>query len=163
MKICSIDPNYLTFLHGFDDKVRLEKFHTGAKTRKYIGALFTIDNLKYFAPLSSPKKKYNKMKNDIDFHKIDAGTYGVINFNNMIPVPDSAIIDIDINSEADINYKNILINQFKFLKDNKDALCAKSIKLYEIITTDIDNKNKQRILNRCCNFKLLEEKSKIYK
>ena len=41
------------------------------------------------------------MKNGKDFRKIKQGEYGAINFNNMIPVPDSALILIDIANIAD--------------------------------------------------------------
>ena len=53
--------------------------------------------MKYFAPLSSPKQKHLKMKNDIDFYKLSNGKLGAINFNNMIPVPDgSYTFDVSI-------------------------------------------------------------------
>ena len=57
--------------------------------------------LKYYAPFTSPKPKHLKMKNGKDFRKIKQGEYGAINFNNMIPVPDSTLILIDIANIAD--------------------------------------------------------------
>jgi protein AbiQ len=38
------------------------------------------------------------MKNGKDFRKINNGIYGAINFNNMIPVVDAALIEIDISN-----------------------------------------------------------------
>ncbi len=35
------------------------------------------------------------MKNGKDFRKINNGIYGAINFNNMIPVLDEVLIEID--------------------------------------------------------------------
>ena len=43
------------------------------------------------------------MKESIDFIKLK--DYAVINLNNMIPVPDDQIIDININKEKDPSYK----------------------------------------------------------
>ncbi len=63
--------------------------------------------MKYYAPLTSPKPKHLKMKNGKDFRKINGGQYGAINFNNMIPVPDSALLLIDIANEPDA--KNISV------------------------------------------------------
>ena len=64
--------------------------------RKYIGVLFSINNINYFVNLSSYKPyKHDKMNESVDFIKI--GTYAVINLNNMIPVPNSEIIKININ------------------------------------------------------------------
>ena len=40
----------------------------------------------YYAPLSSPKEKHIKLKPKLGLLKINYGKYGVINFNNMIPV-----------------------------------------------------------------------------
>ena len=71
--------------------------------RKYIGVVFEIKGMKYFAPLSSFKDKHKKMKESIDFIKIK--DYAVINLNNMIPVPDSQIVDIDINKEKEPSYR----------------------------------------------------------
>jgi hypothetical protein len=56
--------------------------------------------MKYYVPLSSYKpEKHNKMPNKIDFIRIEdeKNQYAVLNLNNMIPVPDEAIIDFDIN------------------------------------------------------------------
>ncbi len=46
------------------------------------------------------------MKEGVDFIKIK--DYAVINLNNMIPVPDSQIVDIDINKEKSASYRYLL-------------------------------------------------------
>ena len=54
-----------------------------AELRPFVGVLLEINKCKYFAPLSSPKPKHIKMKNQVDFYKIDSGKLGAINLNNM--------------------------------------------------------------------------------
>ena len=49
------------------------------------------------------------MKNGPDFHKIDGGRQGAINLNNMIPIPSSELILVDINNIPDKDYRNLLI------------------------------------------------------
>lgn len=38
--------------------------------------------------------------------------YGTLRFNNMIPVPDSEIINYDLNDEGDLKYKLIVFDVF---------------------------------------------------
>ena len=52
-----------------------------------------LDGTDFFAPLTSYKKKFDNMKNDLDFFKImnykTGKIYGAIDLNNMIPVTSS--------------------------------------------------------------------------
>lgn len=83
-RIVKVDHEYCDYLRKFDNKVCYNK---GSKElRPFIGILFTVNNYEYFAPLSSPKEKHKKMKNTLDFVKIDNGKLGAVNFNNMILV-----------------------------------------------------------------------------
>ena len=84
-------------MRTFDSKV---SYNAGYKElRPFIGALFKVNNCEYFAPLSSPKPKHKVLKNSIDMIRIKEGVYGVINFNNMIPVTKNnySIIDLRVN------------------------------------------------------------------
>ena len=73
--------DYCNYLRKFDEKVPYN--YNEKELRPFIGVLFTIDSLMYFAPLSSPKPKHQKLKSKLDFLKIDNGKLGVINFNNI--------------------------------------------------------------------------------
>ena len=87
LKLVTVNSKYCEYLRQYDYRV---SFNSNEKeTRPFVGILFEINEIKYFAPLSSPKPKHQKMKNTIDFYKIDSGKLGAINFNNMIPVPTS--------------------------------------------------------------------------
>ena len=88
-----ISNDYIDYLRKFDDKVRFNKNHS----RPYVGIVYTYNNNNYFAPLSSPKPKYQKTKKTaIDIWLIDEGKLGVINFNNMIPCPIKLVELLDL-------------------------------------------------------------------
>lgn len=44
---------------------------TGKDTRVFVGIIIVCDDHKYCIPLSSPKKKHKKMRNSMDFSKIE--------------------------------------------------------------------------------------------
>lgn len=80
--------------------------------------------MKYFAPLSSPKQKHLKMKNDIDFYKLSNGKLGAINFNNMIPVPDGSYTLIGTKTQSLTYYYKFLI--ISFVNASVEALPPRS-------------------------------------
>ena len=126
IKIVKIDSKYCDYLRKFDNKVT---YNAGTKDlRPFIGILFTINKCEYFAPLSSPKEKHLKLKNTIDLLKIDDGKYGVVNFNNMIPVTNKNYVEFDLNKKA-INKEKFRIelmkNQLRWLTNNKKEIYTK--------------------------------------
>jgi len=160
-KLVKVDVNYCDYLRKFDNKVAYNKFEK--ELRPFVGVLFTIGDYEYFAPLSSPKPKHLKMKNTIDFLKLQNGKLGAINFNNMIPVSrkNYSLIDLDTEYyiEAEQIYQKLLKEQLTWLNKNYEQIINKSSKLYDLYT---NNKLNEQIRNRCCNFKLLEEKCSEY-
>jgi len=151
-----IDENYINFLREFDKKVCYNK----DESRPYIGILFTVKTVMYFAPLSSPRDKFKKRKNDVDFMRIDGGKLGYINFNNMIPVTDNAILPKKIEDIKATNYKKLLYKQLNWFRKKEDEIVYKASKLYK----SYKNRTlRQNVYERCCNFFLLEKKMKLYK
>ena len=84
LKLVRIGKEYCDYLREYDGKVPYN--FNNKEIRPFVGVLFKVGNFKYFAPLSSPKPKHLKLKNKLDFLKLDDGNLGAINFNNMIPV-----------------------------------------------------------------------------
>ena len=115
MNFYNIKDSYINYLRQYDSKVAENK----KESRPYVGIVFEINDIKYYAPFSSPKPKHQKMKNSKDFRKINHGIYGAINFNNMIPITDDSLIliDIEICKTNNINacYK---INIMQFVQIN---------------------------------------------
>ena len=80
-----IDEKYINYLSQFSEHLFKNAKITQKHSRKYIGVLFEINEMEYFAPLSSFKPKHKRLSETVDFIKI--GDMAVINLNNMFPVP----------------------------------------------------------------------------
>ena len=161
LKLVKVNTKYCDYLRKFDKRVAYNKY--SKELRPFVGILFTIDECLYFAPLSSPKKKHLKMKNSIDFYKIDGGKLGAVNFNNMIPVNenyyDIIILYKDVSSKDEQKYHELLKDQFDWLNRHYEQVKNISKKLYNLYNND---KLPSSIKQRCCNFKLLEDKCLEY-
>lgn len=161
LKLVKIDTKYCDYLRLYDNKVPYN--FNNKDLRPFVGILFEVSGCKYFAPLSSPKPKHLKMKNTIDFLRLDDGKLGAINFNNMLPVMDNNVIVIDLNKKyikkSDIKYQSLLKQQIYWLNRNDEMLYNRACKLYFNYVNGTLNKN---VYDRCCSFKLLEDKCKDY-
>ena len=84
---------------------------------------------------------------------------GALNFNNMIPVSEEYIKQINIkpsknDSPKEKNYKELLNNQLDWCNDNFDSITKKANKLYKFVTQTPEKS--RNLTRRCCNFKKLE-------
>lgn len=152
-----VEESYSKYLRQFDQNVRIS--YGNKKTRPYVGVLLEVNHHLYFAPLSSPKPKHQKMKNSVDFIKINRGNWGVINLNNMIPVVKDCLIPIeDISFQSEDSYINLLANQLDWCNANRELLQKRAKRLYSII---VNQNAGEQLKRRCCDFKLLEKMGEI--
>ena len=154
MRFYYINDQYIDFLTQYETKVAANKH----ETRPYVGIVLEINSVKYYAPCTSPKPKHKSMKNMKDFRKIKNGEYGAINFNNMIPVADEALILIDIPHLSDVKYRRLLENQYSAICADAVEIKATAQKLRNLIFTKdelLSNYDKV-VKQRCCNLPLLE-------
>lgn len=157
-----VDSDYCNFLR---EKDKCVPYNTDKKsTRPFVGIVLSINGYNYYAPLSSPKPKHLKMKNQIDFLKIENGEWGVINFNNMIPIHSNCINKVNMrilptDSKDDIDYKNLLANQLSWCNSHKDMIITKAHKLYASIC---GGKAREELVNRCCDFPVDEQQYNEY-
>ena len=161
LKFYNIDLEYIENLQKIDNKIPDTSKQNKKANRKFIGILLTINGINYVAPLSSPKKKHLSMEDGIDFLKIDNGTLGIINFNNMFPVHSHLMTEIDISKENNPKYKILLTKQLTWCNEikNKKKILKNSKLLYNLIKINLIS---EKVKKRCCNFKLLEEKALEY-
>ena len=95
----SINKKYVNYLKRYDKNVPNVNYI--GRLKCFLGIIIAINYVEYFAPLTSYKRKFDYMNNDIDFYKIignNGKTYGAININNMIPVQKEEYLEIDFNN-----------------------------------------------------------------
>lgn len=160
MELYNVKDEYIKYLQKFDKKVESNK----SETRPYIGVVFEIHEQKYYAPFSSPKPKHIKMKNSVDFRKINNGKLGAINLNNMIPVVEEALVKIDIDNIEDKSYQSLLREQYYYIRKDEANIINRAKKLYHIYVTSSrePSQYEDKIKQRCCDFVILEDASKKY-
>ncbi|MDR2712035.1 MAG: type III toxin-antitoxin system ToxN/AbiQ family toxin [Clostridiales bacterium] len=125
------------------------------ETRPFIGVVFEINGINYYAPLSSPKPKHLKMKNQMDFLKIEEGKWGAINFNNMIPIHQNSLSRVEMkvlptDTKEDKMYKDLLNNQLDWCNANQGAIVSRAARLYNII---VQGRGNLSLVARCCRFR----------
>lgn len=134
LRIYHIDMKYIWDLSNKDDNVMSTSPQINKEKRPFVGIVVICDSKKYCIPLSSPKPKHYKMKNDKDFSKIydkKQKLIGVLNFNSMIPVDNSVIKIVNIkailgDSQSDKYYKNLLNDQLDWCNNNQEAIEIKA-------------------------------------
>lgn len=71
IKIYEIDAAYIDYLVPYAPHLFHNRQKGQANERKYIGVVLQINGFDYFAPLSSFKPKHRKMKEGLDFLKVE--------------------------------------------------------------------------------------------
>ncbi|MBQ7786133.1 MAG: type III toxin-antitoxin system ToxN/AbiQ family toxin [Clostridia bacterium] len=155
LRIYKVSDAYIRFLHSRDSRVQFNK----DARRPYVGVVFDFGGFKYFAPLESPKPNHANMKPGKHLLKLKDGEYGLIGFNNMIPVHKDALIEFDINAEPDEKYKRLLQRQIALCNRLKaDILNHAQMTYFDVVS----NKNKF-LVSISCDFKNLERACKAYR
>lgn len=155
LKLYYLDEKYIDYLRQFDSKVPYNK----NRTRPFVGVVYSYNNFNYFAPLSSPKPKHLKMNpHSLDIFKLDNGKLGIVNLNNMIPTPEFCLTEV-LPLVENKQYKILLKNQLTELNNKKRQLMSKTKQFQMRVQKGHVSSS---ISNRCCNFKLLEEKCLEY-
>lgn len=154
LRIYRVSDHYIRFLHSRDSKVQYNK---GAK-RPYIGVVFRFGGFRYFVPMESPKPNHASIKPGKHIIKLDNGRYGLLGFNNMIPVHKDALIEFDINAEPDPRYRELLKRQA--------ALCnrikADILNHAQMTYFDVVNGKNKFLISISCDFKKLEASCNAY-
>lgn len=130
--LVKIDYHYCDFLRKYDYRVPYNK--NIKELRPFVGIIFKIGDIEYFAPLASPKPKHLKMFDSFDFMQLDGGKLGAINFNNMIPVLKNSYFVLNVNvtpeDKSEQQYYRLLKQQLQFLNANRTEVIDKASHLY---------------------------------
>lgn len=158
IKIYEVNPKYIDYLlpqapHMFHNKKPGQQ-----NERKFIGVVLHINEVDYFAPLSSFKPKHETMKNSLDFLKV--GNYAVINLNNIFPVPSGQYTYVDISKEKNPQYRKLLESEYRIIRKMQDKILKNATAVYN---HKIANGTSTALAKRCNDFLLLETSCKNYK
>lgn len=162
LNLYNVNMKYIRNLSNVDDNVLSVSPQIGKENRPFVGILLICGKKEYCVPLSSPKLKHEKMKNDKDFSRIldrDGKLIGVLNFNMMIPIDCSLIksVDLIISKEDPVHiaeYKQLMNDQLDWCNNNIDNINKKANRLYELVT--LMPEKSRNLTRRCCDFKKLE-------
>jgi protein AbiQ len=159
MKFYTVSDEYITYLRTIDGNVP----HNYSSGRAFIGVVLTISEHKYLAPLTSYKPKQdNYDSSSPTLFKLHERTdplnkLGMIQLNNMIPVLDSEISLLDIESQR-LNYKRMLYKQYEFIKINAHEIQKRAEHIYMLVVI----KETHFFKRISCNFKLLEDSYQLF-
>lgn len=172
-KIYIISEDYMDYLRKNEKRIPRQYYvdNNNPNKRKYkpfIGMVFeTAEGLKYCTQISSPKSRHHSLTETIDFKKYymtdkngKQSLIGVVNFNYMFPVCDSAITELtyqnlsnvkDFDSEADKSkYWKFLQKQIKIINANN----------WEKDVEDVYYHRNSVVAKRSLDFNMLEQKCK---
>ena len=115
LKLYRVSDKYIRFLKGLDSRVQDNK----DRRRPYVGVVLYVGEFRYFVPMESPKPNHANVKSGRHLMKLDNGKLGLLGFNNMIPIHESALIQFNIDDEPDVKYAEVLRRQVAVIKRNK--------------------------------------------
>lgn len=126
-------------------------------TKKFVfGAVLEINNMLYFAPVTS----YAKSQEDLILlrDKKDNKILGSIRFNYMIPVPKQCLHKLEIKSLPTEKSRIHTSKELSFCRRKRDNIYKIALKTYKRVT---EKKNEELVANSC-DFNLLEQAYQEY-
>lgn len=164
-KLYNVNMKYIRNLHNVDDNVPSVSPQIGKQARPFLGIVVLINGSKFCIPLTSNSGKKNKnfesMRENITFRKIcdkDGKVLAALNLNNMIPVRDEYVTEIDLKiRQGDrpelIRWKNLCMKELNWCQSNQDEIEHLANELYRIYSSG-EPFGKRKI---CLNFPALEK------
>ncbi len=180
IRFYELDNDYVKYLHMSDSQVYFHDSYS-KDIKPYVGIIATINDIRYFIPLTSPKMKHTKRKlrtkdymtiyEEVDktaneknaVYKDNPNStsrkyhiLGVLEIRKMLPVPRRKYSLIDF-SKLNLNYKFLFYKEHSFCKSNQDIIISNAEKIYNQTLA------KGAALSTFhCDFIKLEEKMKEY-
>ena len=145
-KIYSVTDEYISFLQKKLPNVYSNKVEHRTHTRKYIGTVMNINGICYYIPMSSPKEsdyqvagEGNVIKKSIvpiirivvKNSKGEKELKGTLRISHMIPVPVTELVEYDIDAEDDENYKELVKDEWIFIRRNKEKIISYANVMYK--------------------------------
>ncbi len=171
MKLYYIKDRYIEYLRQFFPRVYSNKEGHRIHSRKYLGTVINIGEIKYYIPLSSPKAKHDYVEKDgiktirkdsliviriISNSGNNPQLKATLQIGTMIPVPDDALELYDIDNETDAKYKNLVLEEMIFIRKHQSKIKNYAIRLYKMRYL----RNHIPMVAGCLDFHAIEEKYK---
>lgn len=172
LKLYNVVDEYIDYLRNFDRKVFSNK-EDRRQERKYLGVVLKINDFNYFVPLSSPKdsdyildgKKRIIRKSIVPIMRMivkdslgNEELKGTLKFSNMIPIPDIALINYDLEEEEDKNYRILILKELSFINKNTEKIIKNALVIYNQKSKNLNI----NYLKDSVDFKLLEIKCRDF-
>lgn len=154
LKIYRISDRYIRYMHSHDSRVQYNK----KQRRPYVGVVLRVNRYQYFVPMESPRPNHVNLKAGHHIFKLSGGKLGILGFNNMLPVPECALSIVDINAEADPQYKSLLQHQSRVIHNSTAAILQRAIRTY----SDVINQKSSFLCGISCDFNALERACDAY-
>ena len=152
LKFYEVDSEYIKYLkENADNKIPNIDYKKHKKF--FCGIVLTINNFNYFAPVSS----YNKKLHTTFIIKDKQKVISSLRFSFMFPCPIEYLNQKDFSKE-DEKYQILLRKELKYCNKNREKIIKKAKEIYKLGLNEYTRKK-----FNICNFKLLEEKSLLYK
>ena len=71
----------------------------------------------------------------------------------MIPVPDSELINYNVNSETDQNYKNLIWSELEYIRKNENKI----VKNARILYNKKRDRSQEKVVQNCLCFTEIEK------
>lgn len=146
LKIYSVSDRYIEYLRAQNPNVYSNKEGNRTHTRKYVGIVIEMEGYKYYIPMSSPKdtdyqvagsgKVIKKsivpiMRIVVKNSKGEKELKGTLRISHMIPVPEPELELFDLDSEKDVEYKDLVQNEVIFIRKHREKIIANAKLLYK--------------------------------
>ena len=155
-----VDVAYADYLRKFDAKVPFIELPHYKRNKFFVGVVFKIDNLDYFAPVTS-------------YTGSDKGSFSILNEkgevvssvrpNYMFPVIDGVYEMLDINKEYSGVQKRFVLWELAFCNKYREEIFFLARKTYQTRTQPRNEREALFFKDRIIDFKKLENAAKKYK
>ena len=154
-----VDKEYADFLREHDSKVPFIETAHYRYNKFFVGVVLRINNIDYFAPVTSYKG-------------IDKGSFPIIKDgkiissvrpNFMFPVIEGVYEPININKEFSGSYHRFVMYEFDYCNRYREQIFALARKTYNLRTKPRDKRERDFFQDKIIDFKKLEKVAKKFK
>lgn len=143
-KLYYVNKKYIRNLHNVDDNVPSVSPQAGKQSRPFLGIVTIVNGSRFCIPLTSNSqnktKNFDRMKENITLRKIrdkDGKILAALNLNNMIPVREEYITEINLKAEKDDTqqmwqWKKLCIKELNWCQANQNEIERLANELYRM-------------------------------